>query len=105
MGAMYAKQPNNLYCRYSTVCDVITDYNLTPDGIYAVGNLSITDVDELLGSEESEDFFSFHLWPFEYIKNELRAHKNGGDPLSKTKKMLKEMGDKDWKSFKYDNYD
>lgn len=102
MGAMYAKQPNNLYCRYSTVCDGITDYNLTPDGIYNLGHLSATDIDELLGSKESEDFTSFHLWPFEYIKNELRTYKNCGETLKETKKMLKEMGDKDWKSFKYD---
>lgn len=29
MGAIYYKQPNGRFCRYSTICDAITDYNMT----------------------------------------------------------------------------
>jgi len=31
MGAFIARQPNGLYCRFSTVVDAITDYNMTED--------------------------------------------------------------------------
>lgn len=26
MGAIYYKQPNGRFCRYSTICDAVTDY-------------------------------------------------------------------------------
>lgn len=29
MGAFVAKQPNGLYCRFSSVVGTITDYNMT----------------------------------------------------------------------------
>lgn len=31
MGSFICKQPNGLYCRFSTVVDTITDYNMTED--------------------------------------------------------------------------
>lgn len=31
MGAFIAKQPNGLYCRYSTIVDNITHYNMTKE--------------------------------------------------------------------------
>ena len=32
MGSFISKQPNGLYCRFSTVVDTITDYNMTEEG-------------------------------------------------------------------------
>ena len=29
MGAIYYKQPNGRFCRYSTICDAVTDYNMS----------------------------------------------------------------------------
>lgn len=31
MGAFIARQPNGLLCRFSTVVDCITDYNMTEE--------------------------------------------------------------------------
>ena len=31
MGAFICKQPNGKYCRFSTVVDSITDYNMTEE--------------------------------------------------------------------------
>lgn len=31
MGAFIARQPNGLLCRFSTIVDTITDYNMTDD--------------------------------------------------------------------------
>lgn len=33
MGAYFAKQPNGLYCRFSSVVDAITHYNLTKEDV------------------------------------------------------------------------
>lgn len=33
MGSVYYKQPNGRYCRYSTVVDCVTHYNMTEDDI------------------------------------------------------------------------
>lgn len=33
MGAIFYKQPNGRYCRYSTVVDCVTHYNMTEDDI------------------------------------------------------------------------
>ena len=33
MAAIYYKQPNGRYCRYSTIVDCVTDYNMTEDDI------------------------------------------------------------------------
>ena len=31
MGAFIAKQPNGLYCRFSSIVDTVTEYNMTED--------------------------------------------------------------------------
>lgn len=31
MGAFIAKQPNGLYCRFSTIVDTVTHYNMTEE--------------------------------------------------------------------------
>lgn len=33
MGQIFYKQPNGRYCRYSTVVDCVTDYNMSEDDI------------------------------------------------------------------------
>ena len=33
MGAIFYKQPNGRYCRYSTVVDCVTDYNMSENDI------------------------------------------------------------------------
>ena len=31
MGSFIAQQPNGLYCRFSTIVDTVTHYNMTKD--------------------------------------------------------------------------
>lgn len=33
MSTIFVKQPNGLYCRYSTITDCVTDYNFTEEDV------------------------------------------------------------------------
>lgn len=60
MGAFIAKQPNGLYCRFSTVVDCPTDWNMTEE-----------DYIELCAEkarEEARYTLQNHLRPFEWVE-------------------------------------
>lgn len=60
MGAFVARQPNGLYCRFSTVVDCPTDWNMTEE-----------DYIELCAEkarEEARDTLSRYLKPFEWVE-------------------------------------
>lgn len=59
MGAFIAKQPNGLYCRFSTIVDCPTDWNMTEE-----------DYIELCAErarEEARFTLEHHLRPFEWV--------------------------------------
>ena len=61
MGAFIAKQPNGLYCRFSTVVDCPTDWNMTAEEYI-----------ELCAEKAREDAritLERHLRPFEMVKD------------------------------------
>lgn len=79
MGAFIAKQPNGLYCRFSTIVDCPTDYNMTEE-----------DYIEMCAEkarEEARETLKHHLRPFEMVKEYFRPYN-----MTKTefKKFLKE---------------
>ena len=60
MGAFIARQPNGLLCRFSSVVDCITDYNMTED-----------DYIELCAEkarEEARDVLDHYIKPFEFVE-------------------------------------
>lgn len=59
MGGFIAKQPNGLYCRFSTVVDCPTHYNMTEKGYinYCVER----------AKEEAKKILANHLYPFEDV--------------------------------------
>lgn len=60
MGSFICKQPNGLYCRFSTVVDTVTDYNMTTE-----------DYIEMCAErarEEARDVLQNRCRPFEQIK-------------------------------------
>ena len=84
MGAFIAKQPNGLYCRFSSVVDCPTDWNMTEE-----------DYIELCAErarEEARETLARRLRPFEMVKNCFV-------PMNMTEeefeKCLIEMGDTD----------
>lgn len=60
MGAFYCLQPNGLYCRFSTVLDCPTDYNLT---VYDIVSKCVRDT-----IRDVKDMIENGLEPFEEIQ-------------------------------------
>ena len=61
MGAFISKQPNGLYCRFSSVVDCPTDWNMTEE-----------DYIELCAEkarEEARNVLANRLKPFEWVKD------------------------------------
>jgi hypothetical protein len=61
MGAFVVKQPNGLYCRFSTVVDCPTDWNMSEE-----------DYIELCAQRAREDAkftLEHYLRPFEWVKD------------------------------------
>ena len=88
MGAYYAKQPNGLYCRFSTVVDSVTHWNITKEQAInmQLGYLDVTPAEQKI----REDMFDKRLKPFETIKKDFTA---ANDTIEEFQDLLKEMGD------------
>lgn len=66
MGAFIAKQPNGLYCRFSTIVDTLTHHNMTED-----------DYIEMCAEkarQEAKDVLESFLRPFEWVENGFVAN-------------------------------
>lgn len=61
MGSFIAQQPNGLYCRFSTVVDCPTHYNMTREDYLnnATGTVSLRTI--------GEDIIDNHLRPFSEV--------------------------------------
>lgn len=80
MGAFIAKQPNGLYCRFSTVVDCPTDWNMTEE-----------DYIEMCAEKAREDAkitLERYLRPFEMVKEYFHPNNMTEEEF---KKCLKEM--------------
>ena len=63
MGAFIVKQPNGNYCRFSTVVDCPTHWNMTEDYyIDMCKEKAIRDAEE-----EAKDVLANHVHPFEWV--------------------------------------
>lgn len=81
MGAYICKQPNGKFCRFSTVVDTVTDWNMTEqDYIDMCVADAIERAKEVLAKPKD----------FERIKADFRPYNNTIDEFDE---MLKEMGD------------
>lgn len=65
MAGFIAKQPNGLYCRFSTIVDCPTDWNMTFDDYVKIienrGRLKLEAI------EEANDIVQNHLKPFQEV--------------------------------------
>lgn len=64
MGAFISRQPNGLLCRFSTVVDCITHYNLTEE--------EYIEMCAERAREEARDIIENDLEPFERVLSETR---------------------------------
>ena len=61
MAGFIAKQPNGLYCRFSTVVDCPTDWNMTAE--------DYIELCKQKAEKEAKDVLENHLQPFEKVKD------------------------------------
>lgn len=60
MAGFVVKQPNGLYCRFSTVVDCPTDWNMTEE--------DYIELCRKRAEEEAKRVLKYHLRPFEMVK-------------------------------------
>ena len=63
MGSFISKQPNGLYCRFSTVTDCPTHWNMTEDDYIKLC--------EDRARAEAKDVLENHLYPFEWVTDQF----------------------------------
>ena len=61
MAAFIAKQPNGLYCRFSTVVDCPTDWNMTEN--------DYIELCKERAEEEAKEVLANYLRPFKMVKD------------------------------------
>lgn len=60
MGAFIARQPNGLLCRFSSVVDCVTDYNMTEE--------EYIEMCAEKAREEARDVLDHYIKPFEFVE-------------------------------------
>jgi len=85
MGAFISKQPNGLYCRFSTIVDTITHYNMTESDYieFCIGRYGEK------GRADAEDILKNHIVPFEEVLNSFIPN---NETVKGFNKILKKMG-------------
>ena len=86
MGSYIARQPNGLYCRFSTVVDTVTHWNMTETdyiNFYKERNGTFSE-------EEARNILKNRLQPFERIKDDFIP---ANDSIEEFEEMLRSMGD------------
>ena len=82
MGSYIVKQPNGLYCRFSTSADTITHYNMTEE--------EYLEICAEKARKEAKEILENHLYPFEQIKRDFMPTNNS---LEEFESFLNKMGD------------
>lgn len=85
MGSFICRQPNGLLCRFSTVVDCVTDYNMTDE--------EYIEMCAEMAREDARVTIKKNLKPFSWIKKETKVGVN----ISRKQfnEMLKHMGCRD----------
>lgn len=84
MGAFISKQPNGLYCRFSTVVDTVTAWNMTEE-----------DYIEMCAEkarEEAREVLKDYVYPFSDVKKRFYPNNN---TIEEFEQILHEMGDEE----------
>lgn len=78
MAGFISKQPNGLYCRFSSVVDCPTHWNMTREDYI---NMKMQEA-----KEEAEDVLDNHLKPFELVLESFRNDNMTNKEFTKFKK-------------------
>lgn len=88
MGGFIAKQPNGLYCRFSTVVDTITHMNMTEEDYI---NYCVERAKEE-AEREAKDVLKHYIHSFDEVKDSFYP---GNNTIEEFNEMLHEMGDEE----------
>ena len=80
MGSFVARQPNGLLCRFSTVVDTVTDYNMTEE--------EYIELRAEMAREEARETIERYLRPFDWVKEYFTPNNMTEDEFNQ---ILKEM--------------
>lgn len=80
MGAFVVKQPNGLYCRFSTVVDCPTNWNMTEE--------EYVEMKAEQAREEARDTLKRYLKPFDWVEVYFRPYNMTEEEF---KKIIREM--------------
>ena len=81
MGAFISKQPNGKYCRFSTIVDTVTHYNMTKE--------EYIEMCVERAKEEAKNVLENHTQPFQMVIDYFYPN---NDTKEKFAEKLKEMG-------------
>lgn len=89
MGSFIARQPNGLYCRFSSVVDTVTNYNMTVNDYINEVLIFKYGYSEDKAKLEADDIIKNHLRPFsDVVEGFIPNNQN----LEEFNLLLEEMG-------------
>ena len=91
MGVLYCKQPNDLYCRFSTVVDAVTHYNMDKNELkeLLIHKLGDWDYDVIHFDEFLTRDYGFHVYPFDEV---LERYTTANQTMEGVLETMREMG-------------
>lgn len=94
MGAFIARQPNGLLCRFSTVVDTVTHYNLTEEDYITEVQMHHYGRNRETAEREARDTIDHYMQPFSEIVIRFMPYNNTREEFLN---ILREMGDTETK--------
>lgn len=88
MAVMIIKQPNGLYCRYSSIVDTITHYNFTKEEY--LNNITGT----VPNREDGIDILENYLHSFEEVEELLRLRLSDSESEEEVEELISNMYEK-----------
>lgn len=94
MGAFIARQPNGLLCRFSTVVDTVTNWNMTEEDYIVEVQMGLYLRNRKEAEIEAKDIIDNYIQPFSEVIRRFLPYNN---TRCEFLKLLREMGDTETK--------
>lgn len=94
MGAFIARQPNGLLCRFSTVVDTVTHYNMTEEDYINEVQTGRYGRNRETAEREAKDIIDNYMQPFSEVVRRFMPYNNTREEFLN---ILREMGDTETK--------
>lgn len=94
MGAFIARQPNGLLCRFSTVVDTVTNYNMTEEDYITEVQMGYYGRNRGAAEHEARDTIANYMQPFSEVIRRFLPYNNTREEFLN---ILREMGDTETK--------